>query len=37
MIRLIVDGHVVATGPDWMEHHFVEDAVAFFPGKTFTI
>lgn len=37
MIRLILDGHVVATGPDWMFRHFIEDAVLRFPDLSFTI
>lgn len=30
MIRLFVDGKLVATGPDWMRHHFIEDALSFY-------
>lgn len=30
MIRLFVDGQLVATGPDWMRHHFIADALAFY-------
>lgn len=37
MIRLVLDGHVVCTGPDWMLHHFIEDAVKRFPDLCFTI
>ena len=37
MICLIVDGHIVAIGPDWMEHHFLEDAAERFPGKIISI
>lgn len=37
MIFLVVDGRVVAVGPDWMEHHFVEDVAVRFPGKSFFI
>ena len=37
MICLVVDGDVVAVGPDWMEHHFLEDAALRFPGKSFSI
>lgn len=37
MICVVVDGHVVAVGPDWMLHHFLEDAVARFPGKNISI
>lgn len=37
MIYLFVDGCLVAVGPDWMEHHFVEDVSFRFPGKSFSI
>lgn len=37
MICLVVDGHIVAIGPDWMEHHFLEDAAELFPGKSISI
>lgn len=37
MIYLVVDGRIVAVGPDWMEHHFVEDVAFRFPGKSFSI
>lgn len=37
MIYLDVDGHIVAIGPDWMEHHFLEDAAERFPGKNISI
>lgn len=30
MIRLFVDDQLVACGPDWMRHHFIEDALSFF-------
>ena len=37
MICLVLDGHIVAIGPDWMEHHFLEDAAERFPGKNISI
>lgn len=37
MIRLIVNGRVVASGPDWMRHHFLLDVQQRFPGKSFSI
>lgn len=37
MICLVVDFHIVAIGPDWMEHHFLEDAAERFPGKSIFI
>lgn len=37
MICLVLDGHIVAIGPDWMEHHFLEDAAERFPGKSISI
>lgn len=37
MICCVVDGHIVAIGPDWMEHHFFEDAAERFPGKSISI
>ena len=37
MIRLLVDDHVVAVGPDWMLHHFIADAFERFPGKSLFI
>lgn len=37
MIRLIVDDHVVATGPDWMRHHFIDDAFERFPNSSIFI
>ncbi len=33
MICLVVDGNIFAIGPEWMEHHFLEDAAERFPGK----
>lgn len=33
MICLVVDGNIVAIGPEWMEHKFFEDAAERFPGK----
>ncbi len=37
MICLVVDGDLVAIGPDWMAHHFLEDAAERFPGKSISI
>lgn len=37
MICLVVDGQVVAIGPDWMEQHFLEDARDRFPSKKISI
>ena len=37
MIRLVVDCHVFATGPDWMRHHFIEDALERFPDASIFI
>lgn len=37
MIYLLVDGRIVAIGPDWMEHHFVEDVAVHYPDKSFSI
>lgn len=37
MICLFVDGYIVAIGPDWMEHHFLEDVAERFPGKSISI
>lgn len=37
MICLVVDGSLVAIGPDWMEHHFLEDVAERFPGKSISI
>lgn len=37
MICLVVDDHIVAIGPDWMKHHFLEDAAERFPGKSISI
>lgn len=37
MICLVVDAHIVAIGPDWMEHHFLEDAAERFIGKNISI
>ncbi len=34
MIFLVVDGRIVAIGPDWMEHHFIEDGAEHFPDET---
>lgn len=33
MICLFIDGTIVAVGPDWMEHYFLEDSTERFPGK----
>lgn len=37
MICLVVDGNIVAIGPDWMEHHFLEDAAERFSGSDISI
>lgn len=37
MICLVVDDRIVAFGPDWMEHHFLEDAAERFSGKSISI
>lgn len=37
MICLVVDDLIVAIGPDWMEHHFLEDAAERFPAGSISI
>ena len=37
MILVLVDDQVVATGPDWMLHHFIADAFERFPRKSLFI
>jgi len=37
VICLVVDDDIVAIGPDWMEHHFLEDAAERFLGKSISI
>ena len=37
MILVLVDDQVVATGPDWMLHHFIADAAERFTDKNISI
>lgn len=37
MILVLVDDQLVATGPDWMLHHFIADASERFPRKSLFI
>lgn len=37
MILVLVDDQLVATGPDWMLHHFIADAFVRFSGKSLFI
>lgn len=37
MIVVLLDGSVVCTGPDWMKHHFIDDVLERFPGKSFDV
>jgi hypothetical protein len=37
VILVLVDDQLVATGPDWMLHHFIADAFERFSGKSLFI
>ena len=37
MIRLFVDGKLVATGPVWMRHHFLDDVLSRYSNPDVVI